>query len=179
MPPAYLMTDISLQYTQDDKNQCLYKCIASALHYVGLKPAASFFSMSAPLAQSKAGHLAIKGVRQIMQTEAPVIGDCIRYNKKYKKGKLNRISIDEILEIQTIFPTLVVPVGKDQSVNHAICIVDDLIFDSTQLTAFKLTKESLDWICGGEGVDSILEAYRFNRGYATKEKLERSLKKNW
>ena len=177
--PGYLMTNICLQYTQKEKNQCLYKCVASALHYIGLKSAASFFSMRAPVAQSKAGHFAIKEVRQMMQTEAPVIGDCVMYNKKNKKGKINPISLDEILENKTIFPTLIVPVGQDKSVNHAVCVVDDLIFDSTQLMAFKLTKESFDWICGGEGVSCIGEAYRFNRGHATKKKLDRNMNKNW
>ena len=46
---------------------------------------------------------------------------------------------------------MVVPQGKDDSVGHAVCVVDDLIFDSTQKYALKLTKESLDWICGAGG----------------------------
>jgi hypothetical protein len=40
---------------------------------------------------------------------------------------------------------------QDRSTNHAIVVMDDLIFDFTQAYAIKLCRESLDWICGDLG----------------------------
>jgi hypothetical protein len=42
---------------------------------------------------------------------------------------------------------VVVPLGGDGGICHAITIVGDLIFDSTQSHALKLGKDSLDWCC--------------------------------
>ena len=60
--------------------------------------------------------------------------------------------------------------GKDKSVNHAICVIDDLIFDSTQSLALKLTHSTLDWLCGEKegdnkekvGCEDIYRALCFN-----------------
>ena len=57
--------------------------------------------------------------------------------------------------------------GKDAGVNHAVCVVDDLIFDSTQHFALKLCRESFDWICGDGGCEGIYFAIHFNRGNHT------------
>jgi hypothetical protein len=58
---------------------------------------------------------------------------------------------------------LIIPLGRDKSLNHAVCVIDDLIFDSTQEFALKLKKKSLDWICGDDGVLMIDGAIRFTR----------------
>jgi hypothetical protein len=41
----------------------------------------------------------------------------------------------------------VIPLGGDGGIGHAITIVGDLIFDSTQTHALKLGKNTLDWCC--------------------------------
>ena len=52
--------------------------------------------------------------------------------------------------------------GMDNSISHAVTVIDDLVFDSTQEYALKLTMESLDFIClQFKGVGSIQEAYHF------------------
>jgi hypothetical protein len=79
----------------------------------------------------------------------------------------------------TIYPTVLVLVGNDGSVNHAVTVVDDLIFDSTQEFALKLTMESLDWICGPLGMKDIGETYRFSRPHGTKEKIQHVLCRHW
>lgn len=58
-------------------------------------------------------------------------------------------------------------------VEHAVCIVDDLIFDSTQPFALTLSKDSLDWICGDGGCVGAYFAVRFQSNFKTKEKLVR------
>jgi pyrimidine operon attenuation protein/uracil phosphoribosyltransferase len=84
-----------------------------------------------------------------------------------------------LIENTTKFPTVVIPHGNDGSNNHAIVVVDDIIFDTTQVYALRLCRESLDWICGEKGMASIDIAIRFNRGHRTKRKLEREKQKNW
>jgi hypothetical protein len=67
----------------------------------------------------------------------------------------------------------VIPKGKDKSVNHAMCAIDDLIFDSTQCLALKLTHSTLDWVCGEKegdnkekvGCEDIYGALCFNGNY--------------
>ena len=176
--PSHLMTKIRLKYTQNDRNQCLFT--ASALHYVGLIVEATVFSMKAPTVEYVSGDVAILELKKVMKQVAPVIGDCVVYNKLNRRRKINRLTLDEILGTKTEFPTVVIPLGLDKSCTHAICVVDDLIFDSTQSRALKLTKESLDWIVGGKGIDKIYEAYRFSRANgAKKKKFTHKMKKNW
>jgi hypothetical protein len=46
---------------------------------------------------------------------------------------------------------VVVPLGADGGVGHAITIVGPYIFDSTQKHALKLERKSLDWCCSNDG----------------------------
>ena len=78
------------------------------------------------------------------------------------------MKIEDLLTNLTIFPTMVIPMGGDKSVGHAVCVVDDLIFDSTQKFALKLCKDSLDWICGEDGCKEIYSAIRFHQKSGTK-----------
>ena len=57
---------------------------------------------------------------------------------------------------------LVIPLGGDGGVGHAITIVGNLIFDSTQTRALKLGKKALDWCCANDhGFESVYMAIRF------------------
>lgn len=58
--------------------------------------------------------------------------------------------------------TILIPVGKDQCNLHVVCLVDNLIFDSSLNHPMKLAKESLDWCCNCEGgMSSVNYAVRF------------------
>ena len=72
-----------------------------------------------------------------------------------------------------------IPWGVDCGNNHSFVVIDDLIFDSTQVSAMKLCQASLDWICGNEGMATIDVALRFNVSHGTKEKLKHKDMKNW
>ena len=52
---------------------------------------------------------------------------------------------------------------------HAFCVVDDLIFDSTQAFASTFSKDSLDWIYGKSRCDHIHFAVRFQTNFNTKQ----------
>ena len=85
-----------------------------------------------------------------------------------------------MLNSSIIYPLIVILVGNDGSMNHAVTVVDDLIFDSTQTYALKKTKESLDWICGAKGFRVMHHAYHFCRKYkSSKDQITRVPLKNW
>ena len=107
-------------------------------------------------------------IQKHMWNIVPKFGQCTTYGHSFrsagghrKKYKNKEMSISELLTDEKPIPTVVVPQGKDDSVGHAVCVVDDLIFASTQKHALKLTKETLDWICGDGGYVGIYFALRF------------------
>jgi hypothetical protein len=56
----------------------------------------------------------------------------------------------------------VVPLGHDGGIGHAISIVGDLIFDSTQTHALQFCKEALDWCCANNrGFQGVYMAVSF------------------
>jgi hypothetical protein len=126
--------------------------------------------------------VAVAKLRDWMTLEVPSIGGCeiLSRNAKAKKNENKTgITITDLVETKTCFPTLVIPIGKDGSNNHAVVVIDDLIFDSTQEFALKLCRESLDWICGEGGIASINIAIRFNRSTQKKLVLKHQPKTNW
>jgi hypothetical protein len=57
---------------------------------------------------------------------------------------------------------MVIPLGGDGGIGHAITIVGDLILDSTQSDALKLGNNSFDWCCANNrGFASIYMATKF------------------
>jgi hypothetical protein len=83
---------------------------------------------------------------------APEIGGVIAFNQHQKRRKINRLSLEELVQDKTIFPTMVIQRTNDGSASHAVVVVDDIIFDATQSHAMKLCQETFEWICGKNGV---------------------------
>ena len=69
--------------------------------------------------------------------------------------------------------------GTDGGLQHAVTVVDDLIFDSTQEVALKLNKESFDWICSDGGCSDVYAVYRFNQKTKKCKTYTRLCKSNW
>ena len=174
-----LSTSIKVKYQQGDWNQCLFKATASALHYCGQTDAASYLSNVAPSVQYLPREQAILSLRDHMIKHVPEIGGVAAFNQHQKRRKTNRLTIDELIESKTRFLTLVIPRANDGSASHAVVVVDDIIFDATQICAIKLCKEGLDWICGECGMGDIEMALRFERPVKTKKKYARTMKRNW
>ena len=84
------------------------------------------------------------------------------------------MTLEGLLEDKSAFPTVVIPKGIDQCVNHAVCGVDDLVCDSTQPKALSLFKETFDWICGEDEGKGLHFAVWFDRSFKTKA-LKRKL----
>jgi hypothetical protein len=131
VPPPNLITSIRVKYQQGNWNQCIFKATASALHYCGKSEAASFVSNAAPTVQYLPRQKAILSLRDRIMIHAPDIGGFIAFNQHSKRRKMNRISLDELVQNKTIFPTMVIPRANDESASHAVVVVDDIIFDAT------------------------------------------------
>jgi hypothetical protein len=179
VPPSNLITSIRVKYQQGDWNQCLFKATASALHYCGKSEAASFVSNAAPTVHYLPREKAILSVRDRIMIHAPDIGSVIAFNQHSKRRKMNRISLDELVQNKTIFPTMVIPRANDGSTSQAVVVVDDIISDATQSHAMKLSRNSLEWICGKHGVGGIERALRFEKPYKTEKRYARTMAKNW
>jgi hypothetical protein len=123
---------------------------------------------------------ALKELKKNMQLFVPCIGDCELFNSwPSKKNTIKKLSVQDLLEKPTKFSTVVIPYGSDSSNNHSFVVVDDLIFDSTQVFALKLCQKSLDWICRKEGIGSIDAAMHFNQGHGTRTRLSHKETSNW
>jgi sentrin-specific protease 1 len=179
-PEELMVTQVKIQYPQFDRELCLVNSVASTLYHCGEKEAARQLMQRCSEFQYLTKPLALKQLKEIMRDVVPCIGDCEVFNQgKAKKNKIKKLSIEELINKKTRFPTVVVPLGKDGSNNHAIVVINDLILDSTQAFAMKLCRESLDWICGDMGIDVIDVALRFNRSHGTKKKLQYADAKHW
>jgi hypothetical protein len=178
-PGELLVPKIKIKYPQNDRDQCFICGVASSLYYCGLKQASHEICQGAQKFEFITKPQALKELRHVMRELVPCIGDCMVFNVRTKNKKNNELTIQDLLEIKTSYPTLVIPYGKDGSNNHSFVVVDNLIFDSTQKHAMKLCRESLDWICGDDGMASINVALRFNRSHGTKERLQHKSKTNW
>jgi hypothetical protein len=151
--PKPFMTDIPIAFQQKDDNSCVTKGFASALIYLGetkameyLKIAANEIVKSSYLVEGKQFKEALALIHGKMEKHAPQISLYTKFNVRRKHKPTNVLSIQQLFEVLTAYPTVIVPVGADGSISHAVTVVDDLVFDSTQERAMKLEQQSLDWI---------------------------------
>ena len=161
-PKRLQVSDVPIQYQQGEKPLCFGKSLASALYYIDLKEAAGNINSIASHFSNLALDEACKDLQKYMKEHVPIVGIGQPYNDNkwrsksgHRKKNVKKITIEDLLKIKIIYPNLVIPSGNDGSTGHAVCVVDDLIFDSTQENVLKLCRESLDWICGKKGCKDI------------------------
>ena len=154
--------------------------MASALAFISLdRPAHELY-----LRKKQLRHLPscdqLSRLRSLMKEVAPMIGNCSIVGRRNSRRVLQKqCGIADLVAAKCPFPKLVICGGEDGSVNHAFCVVDDLIFDSTQEKAMKLVPEVIHWICGTKGCSSILAVYSFNQAYKTRKRLLRKPMVHW
>ena len=186
--PDRLLSDVTIEFRQKDDNTCVTKGFASALVYLAktksmpyLHEAANAIVKDSSLVEGKKFKDALRVIHQEMEFHVPQISLYSKFNVKRKHKPDNPLTKEQLYELLTPYPTLVVPVGYDGSVSHAITVVDDLIFDSTQERAMKLSQQSLDWICGDCGCRAIDIAVRFRypKNKQFRDQFNCTLKLNW
>jgi hypothetical protein len=110
---------------------------------------------------------------------APEIGGVIAHNQHQKRRKMNRLSVEELVQNKTIFPTMIIPRANDGLASHTVIVVDDIIFDATQCHGINLCRESFEWICGKNGVGGIERALPFKKPDKIEKRYARTMAKNW
>ena len=86
-----------------------------------------------------------------------------------KSGQRN-YTVADLVEKFPKVPMLVIPKGEDGSVDHAVCVVDDLIFDGTTKKAMLVGEESFQYVCGASGFECIDHVICFESGDKKKYK---------
>ena len=178
-PPKYLTTQIPIAYPQGTKNRCLFLCMALALHYMDLKQEAAEINQAYGMAENVPGPHGLKALKKAMIAFVPILGRPIIFNSCRKKER-KEITVHQLTLQPTPYPTVVIPVGNDGSVNHAFCVVNDLILNSTQAYALKCNKNCVNWIVDGgrHGIMTIAIALRFQFPIKCKA-VEPTVKTNW
>jgi hypothetical protein len=81
----WMLTKIPVAYPQGDKGRCLFLCVASAMHYMGLKDEAQQIAALSYQAETVPGAVGIDALRRNMLQYAPIIGRPIIYNHHRKR----------------------------------------------------------------------------------------------
>ena len=118
---------------------------------------------------------AIGCTREFMHNNCQPFRGCTIYNRidQRENGKHHGMNLDELVDTITKFPELVTPIVTNGSINYAFAVVGDLIFDSTQTNALRLSNDTVDWICGAGSVLDMFEVYVFNTKYNPKQSLKK------
>ena len=160
-PPKALTTKVKVLYQQLNRPFCLTYCLASALYYCGFRKEASILAAQAKDIADLNMTAQLRCIRGFMPNLVPTIGGPTFFNHRLCGNNRNKrdITWHELFNEITRYPTLVVAEVKGR-MKHAICVVDDLIFDASTTHALKLTMETITWIFQDEDV-GIFVAYRF------------------
>jgi len=159
-PSKLSVNYVIVKYPQKDKPTCLYRGLASALYYLQFKNEAHQLAHQqiALEAEGMPLNMSVKILYEKLENILPSIGRVLKANHLSTNRKWT-IELNDLFSDLSKYPTVILPLGSDGSINHAVCVVDDLIFDSTQSVAMKLCQESLDWICGNKCI-GIYGAFR-------------------
>ena len=185
LAPDHLNSQIRTIYQQHNKPYCLTYSLASCLFYCGFNDAARLLSTQAVLLAALDFDGILTEIRALMPNLAPAIGLPTLYGirtKRHSRVK-RRLTWDLLFTDITPYPTIVIPVLPDGTINHAFCVVDDLIFDSSNPYALKLHEESVRWICNDSDAQ-IHQALRFNTkvsppGNKIEERYTRPVSYHW
>jgi len=161
--PPDLLTSVPVQYQQHTQAFCAVYALASAVHYAGYVEEAKKIANEADLAEHLQNDDAMEVVRLLVKRHMPSIAQYEATGKLKKTGKAKKLSVQHLCAKRTPYPTVIIPQGNDSSINHVICVIHDLIFDSTQQYALKLCPKSFHWICGELGCFGIYGSQRFEK----------------
>jgi hypothetical protein len=155
-PPSDLVTKFPVHYTQKNHDTCLFKSAASALHHLNKKQIASVVSSMAMKYMYTPVDKQLNNLGSIAQEN-----DCdLLVTKWMTRKRVGKFDLET--ETSNRWALVVIPLGGDGGIGHAITIAGDIIFDSTQSHALTLGKNSLDWCCANDcGFESIYMAIKF------------------
>jgi hypothetical protein len=182
--PSSLKTKVLVRFQQHDQDYCLLHSFANALDYIGMSLEARIIAKNIKREiKDRSLDSGLDLIKLLVSEHVPSLANYETFGmlaKKKKKSTNRHLSIEQLCREKTPYPTIVIPSGNDGSVNHAVCVVDDLVFDSTQNYALKLKKGSFDFAVGPKGASGIFGAIRFYRPNKKGiQPMRREMKNNW
>jgi hypothetical protein len=158
--PTEITIDVRVQYPQNHHETCLFKSVASAMHHLAKNKLASALSLVA----TKFVEIPVTDQLKELCRVAKEKQYNILVTKWLTKKRVKQLEIYNSRNdrwVLTVVP-LGHPLGQDGGIGHAISIVGDLIFDSTQTHVLQFCKEALDWCCAnGRGFQGVYMAVAF------------------
>jgi hypothetical protein len=179
-PSMRLVTTVAVRYRQEDKYYCLPYAVASCLHYMGYGTGARRVTEAAPEWTSLPGDVVFDQLRDIMKEVLPESGQCMVFNKGHGHRQKN-ISVADLIRCRTPYLlTVVHPKGNDCLADHAVCVVDGLIFDARFSHTLELCDDTFKWVCEPKGVFQLGHVLCFCLPHGVKKtKHERVMRHNW
>ena len=179
-PPTHLLVDkVTLSYQQKEHNFCLVFSVASCLHYMCYHKEAASIAAKAFEFSLLPGEQAILHMQNLLKEVIPQIAQPHIYNRARRKKAWKEMSMETLVEDKSPMFKLVIPFDNDGSKDHAICVVDDLIFDARLKHALCLTQESLNWVCGKQGCKMLGPVLHFCESFGKFKVKKRVMKNNW
>jgi hypothetical protein len=165
--PRSLRSKIKIKYPQGEDYYCLANSFASALHYCGYTKV-GFFAWEQKDKWSRMSlDQALVAVRTFMEFTIPAIGRPTQFMIRNASKKKRPLTLEEVIASPSRYPMVLIPSILDVVPNHALCVVDDLVFDSITHHALRLCKETFLWIFNDQPV-TIHRAFRFDQDVSPK-----------
>ena len=164
--PEHVKTTEKVRFFQKNSRTCMIQSFASACYYLGWRNSAN-----------KLSTIKHQFIDQPFQIQIALLQQEILKRIPELSGKFEIFQDDKRLDIfgnKSRNPTLVVPVGSDGGTQHAITVVDNLIFDSNVEVALRLCQDSLDWCTNApRGFHPVHYAIRFQRKHKNRKLCKR------
>jgi hypothetical protein len=151
-----LELNIPVHYQQGDCKTCLFRLLASALHYLGQKHTGSVLASIAKKNENLGGDKQLQEIIRAMKKHETVY-------KKMDYWRKEKVLVQkDFLGNPCSYPKLLVLRGHDGGTQHAVAVVGTVIFDSNRKNGMRLCKETLDWCCNCfGGFDRVQTAIQF------------------
>lgn len=160
-PSSIVIQQMYLFYQQKTREYCLAFSIASCLCHLKLVKEAKLIANAAGWLSLLPGETALDFVAKLIREHIPSIGQPHFFNRCRRKKEWKDMTIGFLVSQKSPYLKIVVPFGNDGTGDHAVAVVDNLVFDSHLQDPLKLKRESLDWVCGPEGCEKLGPVFFF------------------
>ncbi len=143
--------DVTMKYRQGKKATCIFSSFASLLAYKGHKDAGNRIQQKAILYVGLPLDQQLDGLERCVRDFDPGLKSLQRRVRGRGLQDWDPLDLERETSKNLEEAMLVVLLGADGGTQHAVAIVDDLVFDSNLPNALTLTRRALDWCCGGKG----------------------------
>jgi len=162
--PVLHPCSLRIKYPQGQLRTCMIGSLASCLYYMGTAEKKTGMAEKADAIMKDHGLLS--KTEKVFNSFFHIVNQNCKDLYKFLWNK--EFSFDQEEQLFDM-PTMVVLVGRDNSMDHAITVYKDMIFDTSTENVLSRCRQTLDWCCptGFQKID---------RAYSLKEKPEHEKK---